>query len=85
MQVERVKIEYPETRQKKFRVPVVLESICYRTRAKQQIHVSNTTGGLEKIGREERKIPFLLEGATRPFFSGHPIVFLSFNHSFAIV
>ena len=29
--------------------PVVLESICYRTRAKQLINESNTTGGLIKI------------------------------------
>ena len=28
---------------------VVLESICYRTRAKQQINNSKTTGGLRKI------------------------------------
>ena len=29
--------------------PVVLESICYRTRAKRLINESNTTGGLRKI------------------------------------
>ena len=29
--------------------PVVLESFCYRTREKQLINESNTTGGLKKI------------------------------------
>ena len=29
--------------------PVVLESICYRTRAKRLINKDNTTGGLRKI------------------------------------
>ena len=32
--------------------PVVLKSICYRTRANQLINESNTTGELQKIGRE---------------------------------
>ena len=36
-----------------FTHPVVLESICYRTTAKRLINESNTTGYLEKIGREE--------------------------------
>ena len=37
---------------KKLRDPVVLESIWYRKRANQLKNESNTTGGLEKIGRE---------------------------------
>ena len=32
--------------------PVVLESICYRTRAKRLINKINTTGGLKKFGRD---------------------------------
>ena len=32
--------------------PVVIELICYRTRAKQLINEGNTTGGLKKIGRD---------------------------------
>ena len=33
-----------------FSDPVIFESICYRTRAKQLINESKTTGGLRKIG-----------------------------------
>ena len=40
-----------------FCYPVVLESICYRTRAKRLINISNTTRGLRIIwtGREREK------------------------------
>ena len=34
---------------KNFYYPVVLESICYRLRAKRLINEGNTTGGLRKI------------------------------------